>query len=250
MFNFFKKRYRQVTQPISDTIDNRLNQVMEKLRAFYQENESVFNSYFSIEHDQRDKKEFIRQIYGLLHYDQSTRQHTVSNMTLYRGLRAETAQDIINYTEGFSNGPLVFGQKASLHGTGIYMSTELDTANKYAKYNSDFGSTIACQMSGQCKMIDESKLTEMKESVLGFMRLSPPDENFVNYINLLEDNGVFAAITGYDAVNIPDKNYVLILNRGVLAVENVSYYISQEISDLHVFDDRSYDNNTIEISGR
>jgi hypothetical protein len=223
---------------------------VEKLRAFYQENESVFNSYFSIEHDQRDKKEFIRQIYGLLHYDQSTRQHTASNITLYRGLRAETAQDIINYTEGFSNGPLVFGQKASLHGTGIYMSTELDTANKYAKYNSDFGATITCQMSDQCKIIDESELTTIKDSVLRFMRQDNPDVNMINYINLLEDSGVFAAVTGYDAINIPDKNYVLVLNREVLDIENISYYISQEIADLHLLTGQEQSDNVIELGDR
>ena len=58
------------------------------------------------------------------------------------------------------------------------------------------------------------------------------------YSNFLNDNGVFASIIGYDGINIPEKDYVLVLNRGSIAVDEISYYREgQEISQ----DDLNYD---------
>ena len=64
------------------------------------------------------------------------------------------------------------------------------------------------------------------------------DPNVLMYSNFLNDNGVFASIFGYDGINIPEKDYELVLNRSGIAVDEISYYREgQEISQ----DDLNYD---------
>lgn len=45
-----------------------------------------------------------------------------------------------------------------------------------------------------------------------------------NFTNVLEDDGTLAAILGYDAILVREKNYIIILNRSKLVINDTNLY--------------------------
>lgn len=45
-----------------------------------------------------------------------------------------------------------------------------------------------------------------------------------NFTNVLEDDGALAAILGYDAILVREKNYIIILNRSKLVINDTNLY--------------------------
>lgn len=227
LFEKEKLKRQQEAEIARANIDNPYQRACNQMVDFYRANESRFKEYFSEYREPNERKAFIKEIYGMLNYTAETAspQYNPNNTFLYRGLSANDVQDIGQYTNDFSNGQVVFGKKAQLHGTGIYMTTNPDIAIKYATYGGPCGSIIQCETSDKIKMANSEQLLKDKEEVLKLMISQNKDDiGVLSYSNLLSDNGVFAAIAGYDAINIPEKDYVLILNRGSIAVDDISYY--------------------------
>ena len=48
--------------------------------------------------------------------------------------------------------------------------------------------------------------------------------NINNFTNILEDDGALAAILGYDAILVREKNYIIILNRSKLVINDTNLY--------------------------
>lgn len=236
MQNPFKRFWQKLqTQELNNAVAQEINnpnqELCDNLVDFYRQHQEMFQSYFDRDCDQRDKKEFIKEVYRELDYTGDTMREkpTTSSATLYRGIRADSETEIKQYAEGFSDGEIVFGKKASLHGTGIYMSINEETAKKYATYDSSYGAMIKCEMSGEAKVINDGDLMQIKNDTLSIMRRNHQDPGVQQYAGFLElDNGAFAAIAGYDAINIPNKGYTLVLNRNKLFVEGIDYYIGHE----------------------
>ena len=257
MRNFLSAKWRKnTTQPELDSQSQHLRgyQLLayEKLMDFYRNNQEMFDQYFGIMRTPSERKAFIRDVYDVLNYTQPTSlpQYNTNGLILYRGLIAENAQDIQHYTSSLIDGEVVFGKKAQLHGTGIYMTTNENVAMKYAVNGDEYGSIVQCESAEGIKLADSAQLTVDKEAILEFMSSQNQDDrNILMYSNFLNDNGVFASVIGYDAINIPEKDYILVLNRGSIAVDGVSYYRDgQEISqdDLE-FDIEQAQNIDIEI---
>lgn len=238
MQNPFKKLWlKQQVQEI-DSLDNQeINnpnqELCDHMIDFYRQHQDMFKTYFEQDDkSQLSKKDFIKSIYNELDYtgpSMSEKPGPQDNITLHRGIRAESAEEIQQFAEGFSNGEVVYGKKASLHGTGIYMSTDESVAQKYATYDKGYGAVIKCSLPGEVRMIDDGDLAQLKNDVLATMRQSsdPGVQQYAGFLDL--DNGAFAAVAGYDAINIPDKGYVLALNREKLFVDGIDYYIDQEL---------------------
>ena len=74
----------------------------DKLMDFYRNNQSMFDDYFSTMRTPSERKDFIKDVYSALHYTDPTSppQHN-NGLTLYRGLVAQNAQDIQNYTSSY-----------------------------------------------------------------------------------------------------------------------------------------------------
>lgn len=224
------KRIKQI-EPVQE-IDNTHQQACDVMITFYRANEDMFKSYFSEYREPDERKALIKEIYNRLNYTGNTtiNKPRASDVCLYRGIRAETEQDIQQYSKDFSTGEVVFGKKASLHGTGIYMATNEQVALKYATYNANYGAMIKCEMADDIKIANCDQLMKDKETVLALMiKQNADDRNILMYSNLLNDNGVFAAIVGYDAINIPEKEYMLVLNREKLFVDGIDYYRGIEL---------------------
>ena len=233
-FKWRRNAQQQELDSSSQKVSPYQQEACDKLLDFYRNNQDVFDQYFSIMRTPSERKEFIKEVYGLLHYTDAT-SSTINaghGMTLYRGLIAENPQDIQDYTNGLIDGEVVFGKKAQLHGTGIYMTTNENIAMKYAMNGGEYGSIVRCESVDGIKMADSAQLTADREAVLQLMcSQNQDDRNILMYSNFLNDNGVFASIIGYDAINIPEKDYVLVLNRGSIAVDGIAYYREgQEIS--------------------
>lgn len=252
MHNFLPNKWRRDPQQQPE-FDSQVPQISgyqllayDKLMDFYRNNQSMFDDYFSTMRTPSERKDFIKDVYSALHYTDPTSppQHN-NGLTLYRGLVAQNAQDIQNYTSSLVDGEVVFGKKAQLHGTGIYMTTNADVAMKYAMHGGEYGSIVQCETVGGMTLADGAQLTADKEAILKLMcSQNQDDPNVLMYSNFLNDNGVFASIIGYDGINIPEKDYVLVLNRGSIAVDEISYYREgQEISQ----DDLNYELQTADI---
>lgn len=227
IFEQEKLKRQQEAEIARANIDNPYQRACNQMVDFYRKYEDRFTEYFSEPREPSERKEFIKEIYGLLNYTAPTAlpQHHQSDMTLYRGLSADDTQDIYQYTNDFSTGDVVFGKKAQLHGIGIYMTTNENVALKYATYGGPCGSILRCEPIENIKLANSEQLMADKEEVLKLMiSQNQDDRGVLMYSNFLSDNGVFASIAGYDAINIPEKDYVLILNRGSIAVDDISYY--------------------------
>lgn len=225
-----KQHNQQMNQQLSTEL-TAYQLACDRMIDFYRENQGMFQEYLSEPRQPSERKAFIKDIYERLNYTANTtiNQLSTQGAILYRGISAESEYDIQKYTQDFSTGEVVFGKKASLHGTGIYMTTNKQEALKYAKYHVDCGSIIQCLMTDDVKIANCEQLETDKEAVLSLMISQNQDNrDILRYTNLLEDNGVFAAIAGYDAINIPEKEYMLVLNRGALFVEDIRYHIHEQ----------------------
>ena len=236
MFKFFNKRERSVTgEQDVRRIDPIIQNKAESLLDFYKQNQELFQGYFDGEHNQQTKKTLIRDVYDTIGYTKPTQttKPEKSSLQLYRGLRADTGTDILKYTEDFVKGEVVFGKKASLHGTGIYMTTNPDIANKYAQYDNSFGSVLSCQVKNDINIVNDDKLRELQGDVVQYLRDEySTDQGIQQFTTLLDDNGLFAALSGFDAIDVPNREFVLLLNRDMVFVDEVAYYMAQEINDI------------------
>lgn len=69
------------------------------------------------------------------------------------------------------------------------------------------------------------------------------DRNVLMFANFLDDNGVFAAVVGYDAIHVQEKEYMLVLNRSSIAVDGIAYYREGQECNL---EDLEHDSKEIE----
>ena len=46
--------------------------------------------------------------------------------------------------------------------------------------------------------------------------------DIINFLKILQDDGLFSAILGYDAIFVEDKNYMVVLNRQKIIVNSNS----------------------------
>ena len=97
----------------------------------------------------------------------------------------------------------------SMYGTGIYFAYDEKEIEYYKNLSGQQSvSTIKATLAKDTKIINSSELRQKKEQI----RQSLGNRTEIDSI-ILADNGVLASSLGYDAVNIEDKHYILLLNR-------------------------------------
>lgn len=133
-----------------------------------------------------------------------------------------------NILDNLKNGDMYIGERA-IHGSGTYF-TYGKNAHSEAKYYTDLHNQIlTATLSKKSKIITNTDLQKKKEKFkdIAFKKATEINktkgmESAIEYhkkINhILMDDGVFAAALGYDAINVTDARYLVILNRGKVIV--------------------------------
>lgn len=223
--NFFRKK---------DDLTETYKQMLKNICLFYEANKQLFVN--SIE-SQKDKKEIIKKIYKILDYSNfpilSNNQNLFnnSNIKLYRGISAENNEVLKQYVNDFINGDVFYGGRASIYGTGIYniIGNNIDVANKYATdgQTNECGIILESILNNNSKIIESSKIGEFRNILLDKLKKLYSD-NINNYLEILDDDGALAAILGYDAIYVPNKEYMVVLNRSKMLVNSNNIKIAFE----------------------
>lgn len=194
---------------------------------FYEKNKNLFVNVIS---NQKEKREIISKIYNLMGFSgkptlSDNQEEFISNQKLYRGISAENNELLCQYINEFINGDPFYGGRASIYGIGIYtaLGNDSNVANKYASDGdiNDCGMVIEAILSEDSKIIEYSKIDSIREKIINKLRKIYSDE-IINFLEILQDDGLFAAILGYDAILVEDKNYMVVLNRQKIIVNSNS----------------------------
>lgn len=215
-----------------DVMNMVIGESLSKVLLFYRDHKDIFTPFSN----QKEKREIIKKIYSILGYDSKPQLNTemkpaiVNGPLVHRGISASSKEELISYIKEFISGEVFYGGRASIYGTGIYtvVGEDRDVACKYATdgNTNDIGIVITSVLKDDAEIIYSDELREVSDIVLE--RLKKAYKNMDNYLSILEDDGAFAAILGYDAIYVKEKEYMVILNRSKLIV-----YDNQIMHDLN-----------------
>ena len=215
-----------------DVMNMVIGESLSKVLLFYRDHKDIFTSFSN----QKEKREIIKKIYSILGYDSKPQLNTemkptiVNGPLVHRGISASSKEELISYIKEFISGEVFYGGRASIYGTGIYtvVDEDRDVARKYATDGdtNDIGIVITSVLKDDAEITYSDELREVSDIVLE--RLNKAYKNMENYLSILEDDGAFAAILGYAAIYVKEKEYMVILNRSKLIV-----YDNQIMHDLN-----------------
>ena len=202
-------------------------QLLKIFCYFYENNKNLFVNTISY---QKEKRKIISKIYNLMGFSEKptlsdNQEEFINNQKLYRGISAENNELLCQYINEFINGAPFYGGRASIYGTGIYtvIGNDSNVANKYASdgNTNDCGIIIESILSEDSKVIEYSKIDSIREKIINRLRKLYSNE-IINFLEILQDDGLFSAILGYDAIFVEDKNYMVVLNRQKMIVNSNS----------------------------
>ena len=113
-------------------------QYLTKVILFYDKYKDLIIEYSNT----AGKRNIIKKIYGILGYNDFPRLYSENNsniedgISVYRGISANSTDELKQYTYEYINGDVFYGGRASLYGTGIYTVTG-DNSNVASDYASD-----------------------------------------------------------------------------------------------------------------
>ena len=220
--------------PPADTETDTIVEV-EKVKDFYEKNKNIFDKFSN----NKEKREIIRKIYSLLEYDStlqlssSMELNTENGKSIYRGISAKNVEELTNYINQFINGEVFYGGRASLYGTGIYTYNG-ESVGRAADYASDGGTNncgivLEMKLSDDSKVINSSELESIRNSIIEKFNADSSTE-MESFLSLLNDDGVLASLLGYDAINVEEKKYVVVLNRSKIILDDTN--ISEKLNEL------------------
>lgn len=217
MFNFKRK----------DNLSEFEKELLKKVSLFYE----MYNNIFFNFSNATDKRAIIKNIYQLLKYDQlpalysTLEEQNMGSLKVYRGIIANDIESLKTYINDFIKGNVFYGGRASIYGTGIYTIID-NNSNITQKYASDGGTNncgivIESTMQPDTKIIKNSEIEPIRNII--FDRLKKIYKSGTeNFLAVLEDDGALAAILGYDAILVDEKNYLVILNRTKMIVNDLN----------------------------
>lgn len=215
--------------------------IIRKVSLFFEMYNDIFINFTTI----KEKREIIKKIYNILNFDELAQLYSNSNhdinegLTIYRGISANSNEELKKYVNEFLNGEVFYGGRASIYGTGIYtvIGEDLNVASKYASDGgiNNYGIVIESKIKKDSKIIQSSEIGKLRNFIYEIIK-KMYKQNLDVFLAILEDDGALAAILGYDAIYVEKKKYIVILNRGKMIV-----------NDIDLFDklDMSCDNKTI-----
>jgi len=146
---------------------------------------------------------------------------------LERGYRGENTQ---SYIEQFKRGDLYIGEQRSF-GLGTYFGYGKEAHEIARGYGEHKESNIlkAC-ITGNTKIITTEQLDKRRDEFMTKAFKKATDisktkgaeeaKQYYTKMNkvIMHDDGIFAASLGYDAINVTDAKYIVVLNRGKVLV--------------------------------
>lgn len=226
MFNFKRK----------NNLSEFEKELLKKVSLFYE----MYNNIFVNFSNATEKRTIIKNIYQLLKYDQlptlysTSKEQNTDFLKVYRGISATNIESLKAYVSDFIEGNIFYGGRASIYGTGIY--TIIDNNSEIAqKYASDGGTNncgivIESTMKPDTKIIKNAEIEPIRNII--FDRLKKIYKSGTeNFLAVLEDDGALAAILGYDAILVDEKNYLVILNRTKMIVNDIN--INEQINSIN-----------------
>lgn len=226
MFKFKNKEH------LSDKEKN----IIKQLVLFY----SMYGNIFVDFSNASEKRDIIKKVYEILHYNDipkllSTLGSNLENyIIIYRGISASDSEDLKKYVNQFIYGDVFYGGRASLYGTGIYtvICNDSNVAQKYASDGNanNNGIVIESRLDKECKIIQYRELEHMKDVIFDKMR-KMYKKDIEKFLAVLDDDGVLAAILGYDAIYVEEKGYVVVLNRTKMIVNDIDLFNQLNLID-------------------
>lgn len=226
MFNFKKK----------DKLTEQEKNIIKQVSLFFEMYNDIFIKFSCME----EKRKIIKKIYEILHYDDlpqlysTTKLDLKEGITIYRGISASNNDALKKYVNEFINGDVFYGGRASVYGTGIYtvVGKNLDVASKYASDGgiNNCGIVIESKLQKDSKIIKNSEIEEVKSFIFEKMR-KMYKKNIEEFMAILEDDGALAAILGYDAIYVEEKNYIVMLNRKKMIINDVDIFNKLDLNN-------------------
>lgn len=128
---------------------------------------------------------------------------------LWRGIAdAEDGPSAYEIVHEFASGELTYVGEG-FYGSGHYFAADPGDAAGYA---GDEGRTIRAALNPDTRLVD---IDQIEDDVRIWRTTADTEEAR----RVMKDGGRFAAASGYDAITIPQRDFVLVLNRTALAVE-------------------------------
>ena len=217
MFSFRKK----------DKMSEEEKNILKKVSVFYE----MYNNIFVEFSNSNEKRQIIKKIYEILKYNSLPNLDSLSEnienngLKVYRGISADNIDLLKSYINDFIKGNVFYGGRASIHGTGIYtiIGNDSNVAQSYASDGgtNNCGVVIESTMQPDTKIVKNSEINTIRNLIFDKIR-KIYKKDIGNFLAVLEDDGALAAILGYDAIFVEEKNYLVILNRAKMIVNDVS----------------------------
>lgn len=148
---------------------------------------------------------------------------------LERGYRGNNKEEIQEYINQFKDGDLYIGSQRAF-GSGTYFGYGNEAhsiAHRYAQQDND--NILKASIVGNAKIITSEKLNAKRDEfrAKAFEKATEINKTkgsaeankyYTKMNNITMDDGVFAASLGYDAINVTDAKYIVVLNRGKVLV--------------------------------
>lgn len=145
-----------------------------------------------------------------------------SHKVLYRGVADTENITAKQLNQEFKYGALKYGDGRTIYGRGIYSTFTKETAEFYAydAYGDGGGELLEMILSPNAKIVSyKDIIEEWANSGVNTKKV----ENMTIFDDFIGDVGNFAALKGYDAIDVDSfqkgHDYVVILNRGALIVK-------------------------------
>lgn len=217
MFNFRKK----------DRITEFENEILKRVSLFYE----MYNNIFVNFSNATEKRKIIKNIYQILKYDQlptlysTLKGQNINSLKIYRGISANDIESLKTYISDFIEGNVFYGGRASIYGTGIYTIIDNDSeiAQKYASDGgtNNCGIVIESTIQPDTKIIKYTEIEPIRNIIFDkFKKIYKSGAE--SFLAVLEDDGAFASILGYDAILVNEKKYLVILNRTKMIVNDIN----------------------------
>lgn len=136
---------------------------------------------------------------------------------LYRGISADTKEKATQYAAEFMRGKMYAG-KSYVYGSGTYFSPDRSEAGKYDNQ----GVMLKAALSKDAKVAKYEDIIKEYSSTGADVARQKKGDNTEAWEDILSSAGEFAAIKGYDAIDMDGafgQNHVIVLNRGKVVIE-------------------------------
>lgn len=177
----------------------------------------TLKSLFEGETESYNQEETLTKVLNELNY--TSKPEVVNDLNneinkgdtaLFRGVYGTSIGQVRHHVDEFKQGKM-FISSASAYGNGIYTSPKRSDVKRYTSNQYGDQGIIKMALSKDARIITEKELSRILSNI--------PEKDNALYRAMEKDNSLLAASMGYDAINVTEKGYMVLLNRGKVKVE-------------------------------